>query len=112
MKWLFLTALIFLATVVSTLGQDKVDRYCVLTITSRGLKPRWVVDLLKWEDQRLFSFKDSTVVQQLELVTLCKSMPDALNYMASLGWKLEHVAGGPSTYFFRKEFDRSELVNP
>ena len=115
MKFLF-TAIVLLAAVIPSLGQDKAQRYCVVEITPKYYSPFVSARILPWEGMELFSLKDSSGINNLNLITKYRTVPDALNYMASMGWSLVTIGlpyrGRGHWYYFRKEFDRSELVNP
>ena len=94
---------------------QKVERYCVVYWGPRaGGFSKWVAKLETWKEAKYFSFRDSSVLNELYGVNGLTTTMDVLNYMASIGWT---IVNSPSTYgngafFFRREFDPSELVAP
>ena len=61
----------------------------------------------------LFSFKNIFTKENLNKVISFRTVPDALNYMASLGWTLTTSTVDHSylqKFYFKREFDRSELT--
>ncbi len=113
MKCLVLLHLFLLLFLSFVFAQKKVDRYCYVNIDIKGLSSRQNVYFYFGNIDSLFSFKDSNELIKLKMVTKLTEAADVLNYMSNLGWKLvsltSHSINDPTLFYFKKEFDSSEL---
>lgn len=96
----------------SSIAQNKITRYCEIESDRIGRQEH--LRLSKNKVDSLFSFRDSTIKNNLDKVSTFKTVPDALNYMSSLGWRLitATMANWQTTeirFYFKKEFDPSEI---
>lgn len=93
---------------------QKVERYVVVILRPKGgFNAKIVAELKMWRHPEYFSFKDTSVVNQLYAVNGMEEPADVLNYMASLGWTMVTSTGLPygwAYFYFKREFDPSELV--
>jgi hypothetical protein len=113
MKKVLFSLFILSVFVTHIRAQSKVFKYCEITATE-GLRGNASTYIIQGKIDSLFSFKDSTVKSNLEKVNTFRTLPDALNYMASLGWVLVTGIVGPGRgidFFFKREFNKSELSN-
>ena len=97
----------------SATAQNKITKYCEI-VTNVGAKDKARIKFTQGEADSLFSFKDSTIKNSLIRVSNFKTVPDALNYMSSLGWTLITATmglwnGTNIRFYFKKEFDPSEI---
>jgi hypothetical protein len=116
MKKIFLPALILVITAISSFGQDKVEKYCEMTAQARLFSKKVTIDIDFGEERKFFSFKDTRVKDDLGKVKTFNSVVDALNFLGSVGWKLVNafpIAESSGSlvyhYYFKREFDASEL---
>lgn len=95
-------------------AQTKLAKYCEIMVSERS-KNRGYIRLAVGQIDSLFRFQDSTIRSKLNRVNTISTVPDMMNYMSSLGWSLLTVTNvGPDDmyslrFFFKREFDRSEL---
>jgi hypothetical protein len=92
-------------------AQRKVERYCIVSVSARNTR------LLTWKRAEYFSFKDTSVIDALYKVEEMRTGSDVLNYMSAIGWNLagqliDPPNGAAIYYYFKREFDPSELVTP
>ena len=87
----------------------------MVSMHNKAFTSRVTVDLRPGEHPEYFTFKDSTVLRDLGKVNEMKTVADVLNYMASIGWKMAGQmydrSSGYDWFFFKREFDPSELAN-
>jgi len=86
-----------------------------MTRPKNGWTTKRIATISFGEQFNLFSFKDSTVINQLQKVNDLKTETDVLNYMASIGWRLVNfnytgMYGAIEVMYFKREFDKSELA--
>jgi len=108
MKSILLIVGMMLTCVTASFAQQKVDKYCVVVMNYHGFKAR--PTFFAGNVDSLFSFKDSTIINNLVRVKELKSVPDVLNYMSSIGWTLVGTPTGWGYIYFRRSFDLSELA--
>jgi hypothetical protein len=112
-KLITITAL-FLITTTHSFAQNKIEKFCqVSTHYKGGFTTKRVASISFGEQANLFSFKHSTIVTALQKVNDLTTDTDVLNYMASIGWQFVNIIGvanGWENLYFKKEFDKSELV--
>lgn len=112
MKKKYFLLFILLGIVLTSFGQIKIVKYCEIMATE-GLRDKAGIYINYGNTDSLFSFKDSTIKSNMKKVEAFRTVPDALNYMASLGWTLVTTANagtaGSLRFFFKKEFEKSEL---
>lgn len=115
LKKTLLIASLFLFT-VKGFSQPKIDRYCEVFMTPKGLSQGVNVFISLGKERDLLPFKDKHIKEDLQKVTKYTTVVDALNYMSSLGWALVNsntVQVGGNTdkvyFYFKKEFDKSEI---
>lgn len=103
----------------SSFAQVKIEKFCEVSIKLRNgfsNKIRATISFGQEEDS-LLMFKDSLILNKLKKVNEFKTTPDILNYMSTLGWKFVSVIHlqqyvADETFYFKKEFDLSELKVP
>jgi hypothetical protein len=109
---MFLFILIFSAS-YSAISQTMVDKYCEIEAKHKnGFTSDISIRVLTGEVDSLFSFKDPSVIRELNKLNEFKTVPDALNFIATQGWTfvaVTSVGGGALEFFFRKSFDKSKL---
>ena len=110
MKRIIVLALAFFGFFYRGGAQSKVERYCLVDLHNKGLSNKMVAELRLGEHPEYFAFKDSTVLQNLYKVNSMATATDVLNYMASMGWKWVYTTGY-TWFYFKREFDPSELAN-
>ena len=98
----------------AALSQFKIDKYCQIEAYHKsGFTNAFTMRFVPGNVDSLFSFKDSSVLVGLNKLNGLKSIQDALNLMASQGWKFIAVTTtgsiGPLYFYFRKEFDKADL---
>ncbi|HLZ88295.1 MAG TPA: hypothetical protein VKQ52_13665 [Puia sp.] len=88
------------------------ERYCMAEARFKGFSSVNATFILRpWTLDSLLTFQDSTILPRLSQVTRCTTIPDVLNYMASLGWTLAGVSGN-TFFYFKRQFKPSELRYP
>jgi hypothetical protein len=110
-----LILLLFFAGLLTLTGfaQEKITRYCFIKPFAPGFgysmdAKTFYIDY--GQKSIISSFKDSTVIKDIELVKKCKSYADVVNYMVSIGWSYVSDSGESSVLFtFKREFDKSEI---
>lgn len=115
MKNKYLLLLVFLFTSISSFAQNRNIKYCEVVTYERGFSANHlVIEISLGQVDSLFSLKDDKLKAQLLKVNNLKTASDVLNYMSSLGWSFIAVTsistGGTNRYYFKKEFDPSELA--
>jgi hypothetical protein len=116
-----LILLLFFASLLSLSGfaQQKITRYCFIKPVTSGLSNEMTVKRMYIDygaKSDLTTYKDSSVIKDIEAVRKCKSYADINNYMESIGWKFAPGTGGVLAgdmiiFAFKKEFDKSEIVD-
>lgn len=113
MKQLLLLSLFLFIFLSFAFAQKKVDRYCYINVEEKSPLVKQNVHLYFGSIDSLFSFKDSNELIKLKMVTKLTEAADVLNYMSNIGWKLvsltSHSINDPTLFYFKKEFDSSEL---
>jgi hypothetical protein len=114
MKSILFTVLVFFFCLSASFAQQKVDKYCKVSIGRSGWSSKiTTIEFSGGNIDSLFSFKDSTVINNLLKVRTMRSDTDVLNYMSSLGWtplNLNTIPSGFVVIWFRRAFDISELA--
>ena len=113
----YLTAFLFFgfALYSRAFSQTTVEKYCVIeTYNKNGFTSRISIRIVTGNVDTLFSFRDSTVISGLSPINSLTTIPDALNFMGSKGWKLIAATTlAPSLhqtqFYFKKEFDMADL---
>jgi hypothetical protein len=112
MKKLLFILFALMAICNYSIAQNKITRY-VEIVTQKYNNRRTDINMSISRVDSLFSFKDSTIKINLNKVSTFNTVPDALNYMASLGWTLITATFDHSVleirFYFKKEFDQSEI---
>ena len=96
-------------------AQTKIDKYCQVLVGNKNYvlytkKSQVIISF--GQKKELFSFKDTSVLQQLKLVNNLTTETDALNYMSKLGWTLVNIHAITNVWeviYFKKQFDTAEL---
>ncbi|MBS1597472.1 MAG: hypothetical protein JST75_04560 [Bacteroidetes bacterium] len=114
-KILSVAICLFLFTAAKASCQSKIEKYCIVEAYHKnGFSTKISIRLVNGEVDSLFSFADSAVKNNLAKIKELNSIPDALNYMANLGWTLVTATtfstGGSTNLYFKKEFEKSELA--
>lgn len=113
MKKLILLLFFVNAIALTGFAQQKVTRYCfVKPFTSGFVYNMDVKNVYIDYGQKsiISSYKDSTVMKDIEAVKKCRSFADIVNYMESIGWSYVSDSGESSVLFtFKREFDKSEI---
>lgn len=97
-RFILLIAAILFVAVEQTFAQNKIDKFCQVTVVKHIAKKSF------GENKSLFSPKDSTILQKLNYVNSLTTETDVLNYMSILGW--EFIGSHPginTTALFLKE---------
>jgi hypothetical protein len=101
---------------------SKVEQYCELIAQGRLFSNKITIDIDFGEGRSFFRFKDTRVKDDITgKVKKFRSTVDALNYLGGIGWTLLNafpvtentgLGGAQNVYhfFFKKTFDKSELV--
>ncbi len=114
MKNFVLAIVIFFCSIASVFSQKKVDKYCEIMTYEKGFGQKLRIILSLGEVDSLFSFTDPSIKTTLQKVTSLKTVPDVLNYMSLLGWKLVNSTAisvsGTKNFYFKKEFEDSDLL--
>jgi hypothetical protein len=115
-KTFTLTILSILLSSSFIFAQSKVTRYCqVLTEIKNVKHDKITIQVSLGVKDEYFTFKDSTVIQQLNKVNELKTAADLLNYMSTNGWEIINIITQPGSgygwrdYYFKKEFDKSDF---
>lgn len=105
---------VLLLLTTTAFAQRKVTKYCVVSGYAVSLLGAHI-RVHYGEVDSLFSFKDSSVKRNLQKVSSFKTLPDALNFMGTLGWKLVGMVNDESRslirFYFKKTFAPEELEN-
>ncbi len=114
MKIKYLLLLFFVAFKLPAFAQNKIVKYCEVVTSERGFSAgNIVVTFSIGKIDSLFSPKDPNIKSQLQKLTTFKTASDILNYMSSIGWSFINVTSiatsGSNRYYFKREFDSSEL---
>lgn len=99
--------------VLNAFAQTKVTKYCEVDVGFRAVSKRRQCLLSVGVVDSLFSLKDTSYIVKLKKVNQFVTVPDLLNYMQSMGWLLAGSSFfGTSNidFYFKKEFDSSELL--
>jgi hypothetical protein len=115
-KHLLIAISLFLVSVSSSFGQTKIEKYCeVVTRPKNNFTSKRVASISFGEKPELFNFKDSAVIYQLQKVNDLTTEVDVLNYMKKLGWSVLSINYTNYNlwfnFYFKKEFDTSELID-
>jgi hypothetical protein len=108
--------LLLLATPSFAVAQ-KVEKYCELIVHQKFMSNKVNIEIDMGEEKKFFSFKDSRIKDDIGKAKTFSSTIAALNYMASINWKLVSSLQIPEAnnnvgnlcFFFKREFDQSEL---
>lgn len=101
--------LLFFINVV-TYSQEKIEKYCKVTITFKGFSDTKInVHYSIGSVDSLFSFKDATILSNLNKMKDLTTDVDVLNYMSSLKWSL--IFFNQNTFIFKRVFDKSEIAS-
>lgn len=114
MKTWYLLTVIFLCVGATSEAQNKVDKYLILKVNRVKFADENVTVKIDFgSNGSLFSFKDSSIVRDLKMVEKQTTIPDAFNYLGSLGWmykeELKPVLTNEFLFIFKRVFDTSEL---
>ena len=98
-------------------AQAKVEKYCELIVHQKFLSNKVNIEIDMGEEKKFFSFKDGRIKDDIGKAKTFTSTIAALNYMASIDWKLVSSLQIPEAnsnvgnlcFFFKREFDKSEL---
>ena len=107
--------LIFISICNCAFSQTKIDKYCQVQIDPKnGFTTKEIASISFGKNDSLFSFKDSSVILNLQKVNSLTSSTDVLNYMSDLGWGLVNIIPfglytSHERLYFKKEFNLSEL---
>jgi hypothetical protein len=104
---LLIAAFIFLSLNQSIFGQNNIEKYCAVSFEAKGSS------LNIGSSDSLFRFKDNSILDKLRKVERYSSALDVLNYMGQFGWTvitIQYFANMPKIIFFKKTFDKSELL--
>lgn len=114
-----LIPILFLLITLYSKAQDKpakIEQYCELIATGKLFSSKVTIDVDYGEERRFFEFKDRRIKDELGKAKNFNLVVASLNYMGSIGWKFidaypitEGTGGKVLHFFFKKEFDRSEL---
>jgi hypothetical protein len=108
-KKLIYVLIVFLSATNFSFGQDKVEKYCEVSIRE-GFPQKVLVD---FGNPNAY-FKDSTEKKSLLAVGNLKNAVDVLDYMHTLGWDLATSMFVPynskKIFYFKKTFDKSEFT--
>ncbi len=112
-KWLILFTSVYFSTY--SFAQNKITKYCEVVTFEKGFSAGNIVTTISTgKVDSLFLPKDASLKSQLQKVTSFKNAPDVLNYMGLLGWSLVSTTSistsGTNRFYFKKEFDPSELL--
>lgn len=108
--------LLLCAAAMAGVKAQKVEQYCEMTAQAKIFSRKVTIDIDNGEERKWFSFKDTRVKDDLGKVKAFNSVVDAMNFLGRAGWKLVNafLVTENSTsvyhYVFRREFDKSELV--
>jgi hypothetical protein len=107
--------LLLVVAASASFAQNKIEKFCEVTIRLKAaFSSKRIVTISFGEQQDLFNFKDTSVIVSLQKVSALTTETDVLNYMATIGWSLVRGSQPYSTWeylYFKKEFDKSELVS-
>lgn len=112
------TILLVLFTLVisNLLAQNQAEKFCRVDVILKLKKIN--ITNIDIDFGKNNSFKDTTIITNLEKVKLLDNSIDALNYMEQLGWELVTIVAhkalysgelGREVYFFRKKFEKTGL---
>lgn len=109
MKIKIIFAAIILVSIANvSIGQDKIEKYCEVTIRE-GLVHKIFLDLGHANN----SFRDSMEAKKLIAVKHYDNAVDVLDYMQKIGWEplsasyIQH--NSKKVFYFKKIFDKSEF---
>jgi hypothetical protein len=112
MRPVILVFLLSFSLVSAAVAQPKVVRYCTVSFIEKGLSPKMTVTFSAGKEDSLFS-KNTRFIYDLKHVEYFSTVPDALNYMTSIGWTPMNFPQWPDrgslTLYFKKELDPSEI---
>lgn len=117
MRKLFtLTILSILLSSSFLFAQNKVTRYCqILTVIQNIKYAKIKVQVSAGMEDAYISYKDSTIIQQLNKANELRTASDLLNYMSTIGWEIVSIIPQPGVgygwrdYYFKKEFNKSDF---
>jgi len=113
MNKFFWIVLLSLSTITfNGFAQKKIIRYCVVTPVRSHSPDKFHIELDMGTPETFPALKDSAYIKKVHLIDHMRSDADILNYMASLGWALDHVSNAVlpgnrnlQTYYLKKEFN-------
>ncbi|MGO4875598.1 hypothetical protein ACEN2P_03275 [Pedobacter psychrotolerans] len=114
MKSLLIAITLLICTVHYSFYQKKVTKFCEVTTRIGGLSGNKLkIEFIYGKSDSLTSIKGSKFEEMLKKLTAMSAVPDVLDYIYSLGWSLvgETAVGPISHFYFKKEFDESELLS-
>lgn len=91
-------------------AQEKVEQYCELIATGKTFTDQYTAEIIYGSNSLIISSDRSKIKKEFD------TLPDALNYMGALGWKLVQ-SEKPSAYdrrwhfIFKKEFEKTASAN-
>ena len=106
-KWLY-TILILFAATHFTYAQEKMDKYCRVTM-NRAFAARVSIDA----GTPGVYFKDSTIVNSLKQLKADLTETDILDHMSRLGWSFVSsysLYRGGTVLYFKKIFDKDQFL--
>jgi hypothetical protein len=109
--------LLLLAAPSLSFAQNKVEKYCELIVQKKFMSTKVNIEIDMGEEKKFFNFKDSRIKDDIGKAKTFGSTIAALNYMASINWKLVSCLQMPEPngnvgnqcFFFKREFDPGEL---
>lgn len=98
-------------------SQTRIDRFCEVSLNFKnGLSRKMTATILLGELDSLFSFKDSSIIDNLKKVNTLTTAADVLNYMSNLGWTFITVipisfgySSGTERFYFRRSFNQQDM---
>ena len=114
MKSLLIAITLLFCTVHYSFCQKKVTKFCEVTTRIAGISGNKLkIEFVYGQSDSLMTIKGSKFEEGLKKVTTMSAVPDVLDYLYSLGWTLvgENAVGAISHFYFKKEFDESELLS-
>ncbi|WP_158825298.1 hypothetical protein [Mucilaginibacter lacusdianchii] len=107
MKKILLTLLLMCVTAMIGFAQDKIEQYCEVRVSKRTFSEGFTAKIIYGTNSLIISSDKSEVSKNFQ------TLPDALNYIGALGWKLVSAETtdfqyNSRSFIFKKEFTRTE----